>query len=178
MRRFSRWMPPMAPQRASIATWLPLVGCAGMMALMAIPFPFLWVVLGGWVALNVHLRRVDAARWRARATERKHEDIGRFARSFLRDRSAPFDAWVIRATWDALAIELEPGGARVPVRAEDDLEDAFDLEDLEPLATAIAWRAGRSARAWQVAPELLDEVHTVRDLVHLIARQPLPVAVV
>lgn len=172
MRRFSRWMSPARPQPAPVAEWLLVVGYLGMMALLALALPWLWLVLAGWVALNVYFRHAETRRWRARAAERAHEDIGRFARSFLHDESAPFDAWVIRATWDAFAVELEPGGARVPVRADDDLANVFDIDDVEPLATAIAWRAGRSARAWQVAPELLDHVRTVRDLVSLIARQP------
>ena len=172
MRQFSRWMPPAPPQAPSLAAWAPVLGYAAVIALMAIPFPSLWLVLGGWAALNVHLRRADAQRWRARAAERQGEDIGRFARAFLRNSAAPFDAWVIRATWDALAVELAAGGPRVPVRPEDDLEDDFDIEDPESLATSIAWRAGRSARAWQVEPALLADLRTVRDLVNLVARQP------
>jgi len=61
---------------------------------------------------------------------------------------------------------------RVPVRSEDKLEEDFEMEDVNPLVTEIAERAGRSATAWQAHPQILAEVVTVRDLVRLVSGQP------
>src|SRR5258705_14011911 len=97
MRRFSRWMPLEQPQGTPLIAWLPTVGYAGMMALLAIPFPSLWLVLAGWPALNVPPRGRGSHRWRARGGQGRHGDIGRFARSVGRAWPAPVGAWGIRA---------------------------------------------------------------------------------
>jgi hypothetical protein len=141
-------------------------------SLVALWKPRMWFVVGGMAALQIHFYRADARRWRERSASRRGEDIGTFARAFDRKGGSLFDPRVVRATWDALAVELEPGGSRVPVRPVDDLEQDFEIEYVEVLATAIAQRAGRSPVAWQVEPSLLDHVRTVADLVQVVTRQP------
>jgi hypothetical protein len=133
--------------------------------------PLMWLVVVGVIALQFHLHRSETQQWQRRAAARANEDIGTFARAFTRGPE-PFDPRVIRAVWDALAVEVTPGGPRVPVRPGDKLEEDFEIEDVEPLATGVAERAGRSAMAWQAHPGILADVVTVRDLVRLTSGQP------
>ena len=152
--------------------WAVVAAYFAILALVALWKPWFWLVLAGMAALQVHFYRVDLRRWRARGASRRGEDIGTFAKAFDRKGPAPFDPRVVRATWDALAVELEPGGPRVPVRPTDDLERDFEIEYVDVLATAIAQRAGRASIAWQARPSLLDDVRTVADLVRVVSRQP------
>jgi hypothetical protein len=145
---------------------------AAALVVLALWKPWAWLLLAGFVALQIYFRRTDARRWRLRAAARTTEDIGTFARGFDRKGAEPFDPRVIRATWEALAVELQPGGPRVPVRPNDDLEEDFEIEEVDVLATAVAKRAGRSTRAWERTPSVLDEVVTVADLVRVVSRQP------
>lgn len=155
-----------------LMAWAVWVAYMAGLVLFAFWNSLAWLLVLGFVVLQVYLRRTEARRWRQRAAVRGQEDIGTFARAFDRRGPEPFDPRVIRAVWDALAVEFTPGRARVPVRAEDSLDDDFGIEDVEPLATAVAERVGRSARAWQIRPSVLDDVTTVRGLVRLVSAQP------
>jgi len=172
MATFSRWMRPASPSPFPLWAWAISALYVGALVILALWKPWVWLLLGAFVALQVLFRRTDARRWQQRAAARTGEDIGTFARSFDRKGAEAFDPRVIRATWEALALELQPGGPRVPVRPNDDLEDDFEIEYVDVLATAVAERAGRSARAWERTPSILDGVLTVADLVRVVSRQP------
>lgn len=119
MRKFSRWMPPLAttPLRWwQKATIFPLVA-------ILVAAAIIYSVLLSPFLLFVHARD---KRYRARLTaERKGEDLGTFARSFDR-RSKNFDPWVVRATWDALMFYMD-----YPIRASDRIVDlGIDPDDI------------------------------------------------
>ena len=167
----------MAPEattqpRVPIQAWAGVALCLAPLVILALSKPWIWLVLAAVVTLPVWLRKADAARWRRRASARTGEDIGTFARAFARKGAEPFDPRVIRATWDALTVEFERGGPRVPVRPTDDLDEDFDIENVDVLATAVAKRAGRSAASWEANVSVLDGVRTVADLVRIVSRQP------
>lgn len=165
-------MPP-APRRGfpwgDWAVWA--VYMSGLVV-FALWNPLGWLVVVGVMGLQFLSHRTETQQWQRRAAARADDDIGTFARAFDRRGPEPFAPRVIRAVWDALAIELTPGGPRVPVRPGDKLDDDFEIEDVNPLATEIAERAGRSATVWQAHPQILAEVVTVRDLVRLVSGQP------
>ncbi len=179
MRPFSRWMPVLQETPCSISEYsilitlgitaavtchfiwpvmvAVLVGC-----ILLAPFLIVWTIVGSFF-INRKLRRL--------AAERAGEDIGTFARSFNRN-SEPFDPWVIRATWDALAWYLMVDGAPVPLRASDRFEELpIDPDDtFLSLISEIADRSGHSAK--DVKDNPIKRIETVGDLVKFITLQP------
>ena len=173
MGHLSRWMPPMPQRQLSIVGGVVLVVLSlglGFLIMrhLRVAGPLL-VAFAAWtVVLNAH----HAKRLTRLADARAGEDIGTFSRAL--DRRAPeFDAWVVRAVWDALQPHVEVRGRRVPLRPSDrllaDLE--IDDDDLEDVAVEAATRAGRNPSDWCANPTN-GAVETVADLVRLVSLQP------
>jgi hypothetical protein len=148
-------------------------------ALTILPFWFTLLfaaLLVGWpfVLISIYLGSRHANRYLRRlAGERTGEDIGTFAHGF--DRHAePFDPWVIRATWDALAPYLVFSEGRVPLRPTDRLEEdlRIDLDDIHfDLLHGVATRSGHSLDDCESNP-FYGKVTTVGDFVRFITWQP------
>ena len=113
-----------------------------------------------------HRRRLTALR-----RERPGQTICHFARDF--DRRT-LDAWVVRATWDALQVYVRRKDSPFPLRATDSLSDvvAIDGEDLDDLIEEISRRAGRTLADLEDNPHF-GQVSTTGDIVRLLRAQPL-----
>jgi hypothetical protein len=174
MRRFSRWMPPLAKTNMGLTEWLALVALLASVVTLAVAYPLpagmiaatvIVLLLIGHIRSNRHLRRL--------ADQRPGEHIGTFARSFDR-RFEMFDPWVVRATWDALQPFVTFCGGQVPLRPTDRLgEDlCIDPDDVDlDLLPAVADRAGYTLDQTEANPHY-GKVATVGDFVRLIQRQP------
>ena len=182
MRKFSRWMPPKAEPRTTVAGWLVLAGLAAgvIAAIIAWPVP-VGAVFGAWVIVMIVGTSVIHGRLRRLAAERTGEDIGTFARSFDR-RSQPFDPWVVRATWDAFEPYVTFRGGCVPLRPTDSLIDLpIDPDDLvapgpwgdlgDDLLSEVAARSGHSLDQPEANP-YYGHVDTVGDFVMFVTCQP------
>jgi len=112
------------------------------------------------VVMTVFHRRRD----RRTAETRRGESICTFARSF---DCRTVDTWIVRATYDELSYAF-------PVRASDRFQQdlRFADEDLDDSGGSIARRCGRSMARCEENP-FYEKVHTVRDLVMFLNRQPL-----
>lgn len=88
-------------------------------------------------------------------------------------RSPEFDAWIVRAVWDALVPWTRVrGGVRLPLRATDvSTELGCVDDDLDDVFFEAATRAGRRIDQVEANP-LYGRVVAVRDLVAFIAYQP------
>lgn len=181
MPKFSRWMPPLQPPPFGIGDWIAVVV---IVALLAGFLGFVgWAVFlspvcfGGAVLLFLSpwmlAARSSSRHDRRIANERTGEDIGTFARAFDR-RTEPFDALVVRATWDALQ-EYVTYPLRPTDRIFEDL--CIDADDVFfGLLPDVAKRTGHSLANPQANPYFAKfgsshEV-TVGDLVKFVSWQP------
>ena len=174
MRRFSRWMPP-TPERALGPMGAAFVVVLGMGSLYILFGRSLTAAVA--IATGIAIETVLQNRSRHRGLEqlaagRSLEDICSFARALDR-RSSWFDAWVVRAVWDALQPYVAFDEGHVPLRPDDRLSEdlKIDPEDSGELAAQVARRVGREASRWSSNPAR-GEVRTVGDLIRLVALQP------
>jgi hypothetical protein len=178
MRSFSRWMPPTEVASRPLSTGARIL--LGVIALLGIGL-FGWAltsVVGRWIAAGVILltvvgNAVDRVRMRRLLQARRGEDIGTFARAFNR-RAEPFDAWVVRAVWDAIQTHVYTAQEAVPLRPNDrfyqDLH--IDPEDIElDVVPAAALRSKRYLDACERNP-LYGKIETVGDVVRFLTLQP------
>jgi hypothetical protein len=155
MRKLSRWMPPKKTYSTFVG-WL----VVGILDILFWPFAFVAQLL-----TRRQFRELEGAR--------SGEDIGTFARGFSREKEA-FDAWVIRATWDAVTPYVTFDGRIIPIRSTDRLvEDLhIDPDDIDfDLVVEVADRSHHSL----VSPELnpyFGRIVTVGDLVRFVTLQP------
>ena len=177
MPQLSRWMPP-TPQQSAGPSFCPmLILVIGVVAAgvgwVLVHEPAVRIVAAVLLLLAIVGTMADTRRRRRLAIERAGEDIGTFARAFDRRRE-PFDAWVVRAVWDELQLNLAVGDAPVPLRPDDRLAEDLRIDDEEldlDIIVDVAARSGRSLEGVERNP-MYGHVVTVRDLVHLIALQP------
>jgi hypothetical protein len=108
-----------------------------------------------------HKRRLMAAR--------DGETICEFVRSF--DRNT--DTWILRAVYEEVSRYLSVDGRPLPVRRGDRCEKdlKIDLEDLNDIASDVAFRAQRSLNDAEKNP-LYNKVETVGDVVTFFEHQP------
>jgi hypothetical protein len=104
-------------------------------------------------------------------SSRSGDGICTFARAFDCRHT---DTWVLRAVYEELSRFLAVDGQPFPVRADDHCYERglkIDPEDLEDLASDIAFRAGRSLDGSEKNP-FYGKVQTVRDMVAFFENQP------
>jgi hypothetical protein len=172
---FSRWMPRNEPAEAGATSRVALAVLC-LAALWAVWYlahhPVGAAVASAFVGAVWLVGRLLDRRLARLARERAGEDIGTFARAF--DRRAPtFDAWVVRAVWDALAPWTElRGGGRLPLRPTDVIDELGCVdEDLDDVLREAAARARHTLDGVDGNP-YFGRVVTVGDLVAFIAYQP------
>jgi hypothetical protein len=130
------------------------------------PFVF-FVVLA--LAVMIYIQTVlDKRRQRRLAASREGESICDFARSF--DRRT--DTWIIRSVYEELSRFLAIDDRSIPVRRQDRWEKdlGIDPEDLDDLATDVAFRARRAMNDCDKNP-LYGKVETVGDIVTFLEHQ-------
>ena len=132
--------------------------------------PVILAPIGVIVLLTVTWGLGQRRRLARLAADRQGESICSFARSF--DYRA-VDTWVIRAVFEELQPYCNFGRCMLPLRATDDLEDLLriDPEDLDDLASDMAFRAGRSLEDCDKNP-FYGKVKTASDLVLFLVNQP------
>lgn len=173
MRQFSRWMPPNTARdsgrRGPLASLIFAALAVAFVAGLVFSASFRYAV-AGLVAMCFLVSALATRRMRALAAQRAGESICTFARAF--DRRA-VDPWVIRATYEELALWTHFGGGLLPLRASDrfDKELGIDGEDVDEMALDIARRTGRSLDGAERNP-LYGRVVTVGDLVRFVSWQP------
>jgi hypothetical protein len=178
MAAFSRWMP--LPPAPSVRDWLVPVTLAiatgGALLVLSIRHPLFRGAVGGIAALLVGACLLSAyhhRRLREELAATTGGDIGAFARSFNR-RAAGFDAWVVRATWDAVQQLLTAGVGTRSLRAQDALA-ALDIEDDELAFDLLPTIAKRTGRAWPPVPPpsgRFPALVTVADVVSFVTALP------
>lgn len=97
-------------------------------------------------------------------TPRTNATICHFARAFER---RAVDTWILRATYEQLS---ESHGK--PIRADDDLFDLVDAEEVDFEVLEVADRCGRSLDHPEANP-FHEGLTTVRDLVQFLNHQPM-----
>jgi len=167
-------MPPPATHQSGIVGWLVLFGLAVGFVAALCTWPVMVSLIVGSLVLFVVIGNAATNRsLRQMASRRTGEDIGTFAWA-LKRRDAPFDPWVVRATWDALKPYTVFPGGHLPLRPTDRLEDdlRIDPDDIDgEMIQEIAERAGYSLDSTRDNP-MYGRVQTVGDLVKFITFQP------
>lgn len=171
MPEISRWMPP-SPQQ-TVSPWVVIAPFAAGVVGALVLAPPLGVGMVALTVIGAALAKRNQGRLRALADARAGEDIGSYARAFDR-RRMPFDPWVARAVWDALASYMTVDGKRIALRPSDNLGTTLhvDPEDLEDcLLYEIFARTGRATPNAAATP-YPARVTTVDDLVAFVSAQP------
>lgn len=169
MRRFSRHIPPTPIRKLSSLGWAFLAIGLTVLATVIWNYP----MIAGLLALLIVASELFDSRRKKRFMEsRAGEGICQFARSFDCRKT---DTRIVRAVYEELAQALGVSKAVFPVRAADAIFSKqglhFDSEELDLIAQAIAFRAGRSLVNVEQNP-YFGRIETVADLVAFLMAQP------
>lgn len=166
MRIPSRQMPrPPKAGPVAQAVLILVLGAMATAALLAMTkvvlacWPLIPLLLTMFVCSWIHAEPAPTDR-----TPRTNATICHFARAFER---RAVDTWILRATYEQLS---ESHGK--PIRADDDLFDLLDVEEVEFEVLEVAERCGRSVDHPEANP-FHEGLTTVRDLVLFLNHQPM-----
>lgn len=170
MRKPSRSMPPAPSAPWTLPSCIAFALIVGVLVAFVYVYPVILLILFAIVVLTVIVGVHEGRRLATLAGERQGESICTFTRSFDYRR---VDTWVIRAVFEELQPYCRFGRRVLPLRAADDLDAVLriDPEDLDDLASDMAFRAGRSLEDSEKNP-FFGKVKTVSDLVSFLANQP------
>lgn len=170
----SRHMPRREPQ--SKPTWLAriflCVSCGALLyGVVAIMLLSIWTALaiGLFVITVASSSALSSRKFRQLRDSRRKDNICAFARSVpIRE----LDTWVIRATYEELAIWVGDEMGPFPVHAADRLVEDLEIdgEDLCDVVIAISNRCERTLDEIDKNP-LLPKMKTVEDLIRVVMWQ-------
>ena len=172
--KLSRHMPKRkAPGKTTWLGWVFLTLYAGALVycVIALILHSVWTALGfGLFAAAIAASSVfTIMKFRRLRASRQVDDIGTFARSVpIRE----LDTWVIRATYEEVAVYLGTEKEPFPVRPSDRLKEDLEIdgEDLWDIVFAIVKRCGRTLDDFEKNP-LYTKMKTVEDLIRVVMWQ-------